>query len=213
MVILKGNEVDFIATDGFRLSQKKLRVKQNFKKEEKVIIPRNILSELARLTKGEDVKMEIKRADKQVIFAFEKIILSSRVIEGEFPDFERIIPKTSTIKIEVDREEMLRATKLISVFARDSGNVAKIKVNKGSLTFSAESQSSGSGEEKIDAKIDGGASDLSIAFNYRFLEDFLNSIEADSVEIELTDANAPGVFKDPKDTDYLHLIMPVRIQE
>lgn len=213
LIILKGNEVDFIATDGFRLSQKKLKVKQNFKKEEKVIIPKNILSELARLAKGEDIKMEIKRQDKQAIFAFEKIVLSSRVIEGDFPDFERIIPKTSSVKIEVDRQEMLRATKLISVFARDSGNVAKIKVGKDSLTFSAESQSSGSGEEKIDAKVEGETDGLSIAFNYRFLEELLNSIEADTVEIALTDSNAPGVFKDPKDTNYLHLIMPVRIQE
>ena len=213
LIILKGGEVNFIATDGFRLSQKKLKLKQNAKKEEKVIIPKNILSELARLTKGEEVKMEINRADKQVIFAFEKMILSSRVIEGDFPDFEKIIPKSSGGKIDVDKEEMLRAVKLISVFARDSGNVAKIKVGKDSLTFSAESQSSGSGEEKIDAKVKGGEDDLSIAFNYRFLEDLLNSIDGDNIEIGLTDANAPGIFKDPKDPDYLHLIMPVRIQE
>jgi DNA polymerase-3 subunit beta len=212
LIIFKDKDVHFIATDGFRLSQRKIKVRESFKKEEKVIIPKNILGELVRLAKGEDIKMEIKKEDKQVIFAFEKAILSSRTIEGEFPDYERIIPKSSSIKVGVDREDLLRAVKLISVFARDSGNVAKIKVGKEALTLSAESQLSGSGEEKIDAKVESEVEDLIIAFNFRFLEEFLNSTDGETIEIGLGDANAPGVFKDPKDLNYLHLIMPVRIQ-
>lgn len=214
LLIFKDKEVHFIATDGFRLSRKKIKVKEVFKKEEKVIIPKNVLGELVRLAKSEDIKLEIKKDDKQVVFAFEKAVLASRTIEGEFPDFERIIPKTSSIKIEVDREDFLRAVKLISVFARDSGNVEKIKVIKGALELSAESQLSGSGEEKINAKISGDntGSDITIAFNFRFLEELLTSVGGETIEIRLTDANSPGVFIDPKEPDYLHLIMPVRIQ-
>jgi DNA polymerase-3 subunit beta len=214
LLIFKDKDVHFVATDGFRLSQKKIKVKEAFKKEDKVIIPKNVLGEITRLAKTEDIKLEIKKEDKQVVFAFEKAVLASRVIEGDFPDFERIIPKTSAVKIEVDREDLLRAVKLISVFARDSGNVVRVNVVKDMLELSAESQLSGSGEERIDAKISGDDRDskITIAFNFRFLEEYLNSSGSETVEIGLTDSNSPGVFKDPKDPNYLHLIMPVRIQ-
>ena len=105
----------------------------------------------------------------------------------------------------------MRAVKLASVFARDSANVVKITVKKDSLEISAESTQSGSQETQVDAKVDGRGG-LKIAFNYRFLEDFLNVVKGDEVQIELSSSNSPGIFIDPKERDFLHLIMPVRIQ-
>jgi len=217
LFVFKGKEALIVATDGFRLSRKKITLDSNIK-EEKIIIPKGILGELTRLLKGENVKFEYKKDDKQVIFGVDKMILASRVIEGEFPDFERIIPKTSNIKVLLDKEELLRAIKLTSVFAREAANVVKIIIRKDAIELAAESQLSGSGENKVDARVEfleGDYDDskrLSIAFNYRFLEDFVNSVAGEEVQISLNDANSPGVFTDPKDSNYLHLIMPVRIQ-
>lgn len=215
MLLILGKEsVSLVATDGFRLSHKKLSLKNKHSGEEaRLIIPKNTLSELTRLFKGDTVGFYFNKSDNQVIFSLSDILLTSRIIEGEFPDFERIIPKDTKISVNVDKDELLRAVKLASVFARDAANVVKMDITKTSLKILAESSQSGSQETQVDAKIDGVEKELKIAFNYRFLEEFLNSVEGDDITIKLTDANSPTIFLDPKDKAYIHIIMPVRLQE
>ncbi len=147
------------------------------------------------------------------------MVLASRVIEGEFPPFEKIIPKDFAFKVETDKEELLRSIKLASVFARDSANVIKLSFKKAGIEIMAESKSSGSQKSFVDARIEGlpaqagETEEGQIAFNYRFLEELLNALAAESVEMTFGGANAPGVFRDPKDKNFLHLIMPVKIQD
>ena len=212
----KKNILTFVATDGFRLSKKQMRLdaKISISIQERLILPKNSLSELLRLSSEEEnLKFTFSEKESQIIFGVGESVLSSRIIEGEFPDYERIIPKETVSKLTLDREELHRAVKLASVFARDAANVVKLTVGKDFLEISAENSQSGSQEMKIDAKVEGDGKNLKIAFNYRFLEDFLNSVGGEEVQIELGGSNSPGVFTDPKDSDYLHLIMPVRIQD
>lgn len=216
VLMLFGEKTILVATDGFRLSQKELTLttkKSKDEEEDKVIIPKNVLSELIHLTDSEDVKFSYSKKDNQVVFALENTILSSRVIEGDFPDFKKIIPKSATKKVNVDKDEFLRAVKLASVFARESANVVKINLNKDLLNIVAESSNSGSQETKVDAKVEGVEDKFTIAFNYRFLEDFINSVESDDLTIEMSEANSPVLFLDTKDTSFLHIIMPVRLQD
>lgn len=222
LFILSEGKLMLVATDGFRLSQKNIKSEslKGLKKFQKIILPKTALGELSRLSDDEEeIKFSYKEGESQVIFGVSNAVLTSRIIEGEFPDFEKIIPRDSNYKINIDKEEFLRAVRLASVFARDSANVVKITVKKDSLEISAESSQSGSQETQVDAKVESpdaksleGKGGLKIAFNYRFLEDFLNSVEGDEVQIELSNANSPGIFTDPKDTNFLHLIMPVRLQ-
>jgi len=210
LMIFKGKDLIMVGTDGFRLSQKKIKLEQSYKVSN-IVLPKGIIGELIKTSsEKENILFESKKEENQVIVSIDDTILSTRVLEGEFPDYEKIIPKSSTIKINVDKEEFQRAVKLASVFARDSANIVKIEVQKDSLTLSAESQSSGSQKTKIDAKVDGEA--LKIAFNYRFLEEFTHSIKGEEIEMQFSNSNAPGIFLDPKDGEFLHLIMPVRIQ-
>ena len=212
----KKNILTFVATDGFRLSKKQMRLdaKISISIQERLILPKNSLSELLRLSSEEEnLKFTFSEKESQIIFGVGESVLSSRIIEGEFPDYERIIPKETVSKLTLDREELHRAVKLASVFARDAANVVKLTVGKDFLEISAENSQSGSQEMKIDAKVEGDGKNLKIAFNYRFLEDFLNSVGGEEVQIELGGPNSPGVFTDSKDPDYLHLIMPVRIQD
>jgi DNA polymerase-3 subunit beta len=213
LFLFKKGSLTMVATDGFRLSQKKLSLK-GITKSSKVINPKNALNELLRLVgDDEDVKFGVKKTDNQVVFVFDNITLSSRILEGEFPDFEKIIPKKSEIKINVDKQELLRAVKLASVFARDSANIVRLKVKKKSMDVSAESQQSGEQKTQLDVKVEGDTGKgFEIAFNYRFLEEFLGAIEGEDVELKFSDPSAPGVFLDPKDKEYLHLIMPVKTQ-
>ena len=220
LIIIKKDVLVLVATDGFRLSQKKIKLKGNIKNlgGKNIIIPKNTLAELLRI-KGDSevIDFSYKKDESQVVFGIADAILSSRIIEGEFPDFERIIPKKSSIKVNVDKEDFLQAVKLASVFAKDSANVVKIAVKKDVIVVSAESKLAGSQEKKVDAKVlvgdSGGKKKLTIAFNYRFLIDFLNSVESADVGMEFSEPNAPALFIDSKDNDFLHIIMPVKLQD
>jgi DNA polymerase-3 subunit beta len=208
--ILSKKTLSLVATDGFRLSKKIISLEKSGK-EIKTVIPKNVLLEVTRTgEESESVLLDIKEKEKQVVFGLDNLILSSRVLEGLYPDFEKIIPKSSSVKVRVDKEEFLRAVKLASVFARDSANIVKIKIMKDSIKLSAESSQVGNQETTVDAKVEGES--IEISFNYKFLEDFLHVVKGDEILMEFNNASSPGVFTDPKDPNFLHLIMPVKIQ-
>lgn len=206
----RAGELVLVATDGFRLSQVKLPLLSSLGADN-VILPKGVLGELGRLSETEEkINLSFKKEENQVTFEIGDIILSSRTLEGSFPDYEKIIPKEPKVSVRTDKEEFLRAVKLASVFARDSANIVKIKILKDGLEISGESQS-GSQKGKVDAKVEGKV-ELEIAFNFRFLEEFLHAARGEEIKIELSDADKPGVFTDTTDSDFLHLIMPVAIQ-
>lgn len=211
IIIAKGN-LAMVATDGFRLSQKKIKI-QTTKDEKRFIVPKGILAELSRISESEDIVFSYKKTDNQLVIGLDDLVLSSRIIEGDFPDFERIIPKETKIRIHLDKSGFLRAVKLAGVFARDSANVVKIIVSKDLLEITAESSKSGSQKNQLEAKIEGDLQDsFTIAFNYRFVEDFLNAVKGEDVRLEFSDSNAPALFLDEKDPNFIHIIMPVRLQ-
>lgn len=209
LLMYRENKLILVATDGFRLSQKIIPVNQKMGFE-KVILPKAVVGEVLRISETDSLLMEIKESESQVVFGFDNVILASRIISGTFPPFENIIPKSSATKVSVAKEDLIRAVKLASPFARDSANMVKFLVGKNSLKVLAESSKSGKEEGEVDAKVEG--EEMEITFNFRFVEELLNVIDGEDVQIELTNTTSPGVFRDPKDKDFLHLIMPVRIQ-
>lgn len=211
LFIIGDNTLTLVASDGFRLSQKSIPTK--IKSSAKVVLPKGALTELVKIASGTDsLSLQIRSTANQVVFGIgkEEAFLSSRIIEGDFPNFEKIIPKVTNTKITVGKEDLLRGVKIASVFAKDQGNIIKLKVEEGSLEISAESASVGNQKTKLDAKVEGPS--LDISYNWRFIEELLNIVEGEDVEISLVDTNSPGIFKDPKDPNFLHLIMPVKVQ-
>jgi len=207
------NSLSLVATDGFRLSKKTLVLKSGKGGGNNVVIPKGVLSELTRtMSEDGEILFGVQDKEKQVIFGTGNVILTSRLLEGEYPDFEKIIPKRSSIKVLIDKEEFARAVKLASIFARESANIVKIKVLKDSINVSAESSAAGSQETKVDAKVESNEKTFEIAFNYRFVEEFLHSVGGEEVKMEFSTVSAPGVFTDTSDSSYLHLIMPVKVQ-
>lgn len=212
LFILDKDLLSLVATDGFRLSKKIIPVSTPIVEKKSVIIPKGVLGEISRgVFETDEVLFDLEETDKQVIFGLQDTVLSSRLLEGEYPDFEKIIPKESALKIILDKEEFLRAVKLASIFARESANVIKIKVLKDSVKVLAESGAAGSQETKVDAKVEGQNENFEIAFNYRYLEDFLHSVTGDETSMEFLNPTSAGVFKDTGDSNYLHLIMPVKV--
>lgn len=205
----KKDDLTLVATDGFRLSQKKLSMQKGISLG-KVVFPKYVLSEVSRsFVEDEYLQIAFNQKENQVVFKIDNAIISSRVIEGEFPDYEKIIPKSHTTTVNVNKEDLVQVIKLAAVFARDSGNVVKLGIKKTGVVVASESQYSGSQKNSVDAKVEGD--DLDIAFNYRFIEDFLGVVGGESVHMEFGGPQSAGVFKDPDDKNYLHLIMPVKI--
>ena len=213
LFLFSKDSLSLVATDGFRLSRKNITLKEGGAQFANVVIPKGVLAELSRSSSNEgEILFEVQDKEKQVIFGMGDTVLTSRLLEGEYPDFEKIIPKSSSINVLVDKDEFGRAVKLASIFARESANIVKIKVLKDSIVVSAESSAAGSQETKVDAKVECSDSKFEIAFNYRFVEDFLHSVSGEEVKMEFSSVSAPGVFTDTSDSSYLHLIMPVKVQ-
>jgi DNA polymerase-3 subunit beta len=207
------DSLSLVSTDGFRLSKKYLSLKLGKTAGVNVVIPKGVLSEISRTeADGGEIFLSVQDKEKQVIFGIGDTVLTSRLLEGEYPDFEKIIPKSSSIKVLLDKEEFTRAVKLASIFARESANIVKIKVLKDSINVSAESSAAGSQDTKVDARVESSEKSFEISFNYRFVEEFLHSVSGEEVKMEFSSVSAPGVFTDTSDTSYLHLIMPVKVQ-
>ncbi|MEK7565931.1 MAG: DNA polymerase III subunit beta, partial [Patescibacteria group bacterium] len=210
------DKLTLVSTDGFRLSQKTLVTKITGKS---VLVPAKALIEAARII-GEETKKEagslifLSFIKNQIIFFIGDIILSSRLIEGTFPAYEKIIPSTtSSLSVSLSSAELLRAIRSAGIFARDNANIIKFQISDNKFQISSVAAQIGENVSELDAKIDGGTKEkFTIAFNYRYLLDFLSIIGDDEVVIEFSTPLSPGLFKIPALKNFLHLIMPVRVQ-
>jgi DNA polymerase III subunit beta len=204
-------ETVFVATDGYRLSLKKLSFEK--KKPANMVVPARALGEIIKSLSEEKNKEPVvfeKTTDGQLLLTVGDTGVVSRLIDGDYPDYSRIIPKTHTTKAVVDKTEMLQAVKSASIFARDNANIVKLLLTKEGITISANTPQIGQNVVEVDAEVEGD--DADIAFNSRFLLEFLNNFSEEEVVFEMTGSLNPGVFKSKKDTSFLHIIMPVRVQ-
>lgn len=213
-IIFTEKDIQLAATDGYRLSFKTIKLK-NPAKLTSLIIPGRALTEIARICsqEKEHEKMEITLAKdvNQVIFTFNEVEIITRLIEGEYPDFTKIIPREKTTAIVINREELQRAVKTAALFAKDSANIIKLNIKNQILSITANAPEIGDNEVTLEVKQEG--EDSQIAFNCRFLQEFLSVFTQEELTLETLGSLKPGVFKSPKDDSFMHIIMPVRVQE
>lgn len=201
-----GSQLTVVATDGFRLSQKKIIVGTNIPS---VILPSRSIVELSKLAESEFVKMNVAPENNQVIFDLGKTQLTSRILEGNFPDVAKIIPKEFRTQVTVDREELIKAVKSAGIFARENNNIVKCSVSGDRCLVKATGGQVGENEATLDVEIDG--EEIQISFNYKYLLDFLNSVSAERIVMKFNEAVSPAVFTAENNDTLVHLIMPVRI--
>jgi len=203
-------DITIVATDGFRLSKKVMKISQKTENM-RFIAPRSIVSEILKIVKDDSKKLKLHYSEEnnQIIIEYDDFVITSRVVDGAYPDYEGIIPSSSKVKAEVGRSDFINALKTISVIARDAANVVEFVFDDGSIRLNAENSKSGEGETHIDAQVDGGP--LKILFNYKYVAEFLSAISADNVTVELNDATAAGIFRIAGDDSYLHIIMSVKL--
>jgi DNA polymerase-3 subunit beta len=199
-----------VATDGFRLSLLKTKKTTNFPS---LIIPANILDEVVRLGKNEKNNyFSYFQKEKIITFILGDIEIYSRLIEGDFPPYEKVIPIEKKTSIILNKDELLRNIKITSVFAKDFSNVVVFECSNEGLRIRPKINESE--ENNTFQEIEFEGEEQKVAFNYRFLIDFLSRLGKEKkIKIEILRSDAPVVFKILGNNDYLHIIMPVRIQE
>lgn len=207
----KSEGFEVVATDGVRLSKKTIDTKVGV--GQSVLVPTRVITELPKISSHTDKKSNIQLAvqteENQVVFSWDSMVLVSRLIDAKFPDFEKIIPTSWVTRVTVDKDEFAQTLQRASVFAEDYK--IELNIEKGKLTVVSANPQYGSQTSLIAVKNEG--ENMNIAFNCRFLKDALGAITGDNLVMELTGPASPGIFRDPKDDTFLHLIMPIRINQ
>lgn len=210
-VIRKDDHVDFVATDGYRMSLKRV-TGANWKDEgEGLILSPRLIMEGLTLKNADKISLFIYRKGNQAILEAGEATLIGRLIEGQYPDYERVLPKDPKTSIVLDREEFQRLLKVTSVFARENANVINCSITLGALHLQVASSSLGEAESKIEGQQTG--EDNSIAFNIKFLQDFLRSVQGKTVTLHVNSPFESALFTTDDDPNFKHVIMPVRVQE
>ena len=210
-IIKRDDSIIFAATDGYRLSVKKTTLK--LKEDLDILVPAKALGEVMKVCAEEKETKEVyllKPAEAQLSFVVGDTEIRTRLIDGEYPNFEKIIPTKHNTRVLLDKDSLLRAVKSAAVFARDSANIIRFHIENQTVTVTANTPQVGEDEIEVEAKVDGEGGDM--AFNSRFLLEFLTNFPEEEVMFEMTGSLNPGVFKPVKDDTFLHIIMPVRVQ-
>lgn len=212
------DKLTMAAADGFRLSVRKAVLSTLSAAPVSAIVPAQALRELARVASDGDepIYMALPKGRGQVVFRVKDVEVVSQLIDGTFPDFQQIIPRSYKSRTLVSTSSLLKACKQAEIFAREGSNVARFNIKTAQsdmqpseVEISATSEETGKNETIVEATVDGGG--LLIAFNVKFLREALEVIRTPNVALETSAPNAPGVVKPVGDDQFLHVIMPMHL--
>ena len=208
---IKGTNLDFVATDGFRLAHRQVKLASD-RPQFKSLIPKRTFEEVLRII-GEQTVDEVKIAasenQNQVVFTLGQTIVSSRLIEGQFPSWEKIIPQKIISRVIAEKDILLKAIKLAAVFAKNEANIVVLTVKKDSLSLKSSAKEIGSQENEIEGQVEG--EELQIAFNTKFLLDAVSNIPTSQLIMEFSGALSASLIKPIGEEGLEYIVMPVRL--
>ncbi|MFW6110152.1 MAG: DNA polymerase III subunit beta [Patescibacteria group bacterium] len=209
-----GDELTLVGVDGFRLAEKKLDLEQEIPDLD-VIVPARTLRELALLIGKieEPVKVSQAEEDNQLVFQVEDVCFSSRLLEGEFPDYQEIIPDEYATRFVFSREEFLNSVSLSSIFSQVAANIVRLELSPDEDQTKILANTQEIGSSTVDLAGDGEGEEVKIAFNAKYLSDCLSALSCEEVSFEAAGSLKPAIIRPLDSDDYLHVVMPVRVQE
>ena len=207
----EGNQLTLAAADNYRIAVKTIPVLDAVE-ETSVVVPARSLHELSRVLADTDDPIDVilSPSRNQILFHLEGIDLISRLIDGQFPNYQQVIPKSYTTRAVVDRDQLLKAVRLASLIASSSANIVKLHVGKDAETGLTVSAAADVGDNKSDVEAQVEGDGTTIAFTARYLIDVLANVGAVQFSIELNGPLSPGVFRPVEDGQYVHVVMPVK---
>src|SRR5919197_1963785 len=207
LVRFEGEKLVMAATDSYRLSVKETALSDSPGREIEAIVPARALGELARIAQGEGETIQVGVQENQVVFGVDEVWLTARRIDGQFPNYNQLLPETFEAEVTMPREELLDVVRRTSVMAQRKSPL-RLRFEEGELTISAQTQDIGEARESLPVSYSGDV--LEIGFNAEFLRDGLESVGDDTVRMKLISPLRPGLIHGESD-DFLSLIMPIRL--
>jgi DNA polymerase-3 subunit beta len=216
LFILRADSMSLVSTDGHRLAfigvsrEKGKNAKED--EENRVILPRKTLLELGRLlAEGGEGDIRYERGENHLFFGVGDRLLISRMIDGQFPAFERVIPKNNDKHVEFDRDRLTSAVKRVALLSNERSRAVKFQIDKGKVEIASSSPEFGEAKEVL--MVDYAAAPVTICFNAQYVLDFLGVAETDTVSLDFKDEMSQAVLKPigAEGYDYTYVIMPMRI--
>jgi DNA polymerase-3 subunit beta len=198
-----------VATDGHRLARFEMPLPDGASGVPGVIVPRKAVAELRKLIDETEDSISVSLSDTQIRFAFDSTVLTSKLIDGTFPDYERVIPEGNDKVVEVDCRIFAQAVDRVSTISSEKSRAVKLVIENGGITLSASSPENGTATEEIEISYSGPS--IEIGFNSRYLLDIATQIEGEAAEITLADAASPTIVRDRADPSALYVLMPMRV--
>jgi DNA polymerase-3 subunit beta len=197
-----------VGTDGYRLSVVEIDANEELGRD--MLVPTKILKSVLKGFDSEKIKLGFDGANSQVWFKGKENFVFIRLLQGDFPDYGKIMPKSFQTKIIVRKEDLLQAVKQLAVFAKMNANIINWSVGK-NLELATQAQSGGEGAVSVDVEFEG--EEVKLAFNFRYLLDYLQVINGEDIEVQLNGPLAPVLFRSKEDEGFEHVIMPVKTSE
>ena len=198
-----------VATDGHRLARVEVPLPDGAAGMPGVIVPRKTVIELRKLLDETSAQVGVSLSETKIRFAFEESVLTSKLIDGTFPDYERVIPADNDKVMEVDCQALSQAVDRVSAICTEKSRAIKLAMDNGGLILSASSPENGSATEELEASYDSGP--IEIGFNSRYLLDILAQIEGDAAHFAMADSGSPTVVREVSDASAVYVLMPMRV--
>ena len=207
MTAEEGN-LRLVATDSYRLAVRDLPGASVLREGQKVLVPSKALAELQRLLVSAE-QVAIHLGEHEASFVVGDVRLTTRLIEGEFPNYRQLIPSSHPNRLIVGKEALLDAVRRVKLLVRDATTPVRIALRADGIELTVVTQEVGQATEDVDAKYEG--TEMTVAFNPTYLIDGIEAIDGDEVQLETIDALRPAVIRPTEGADYLYLLMPVRV--
>lgn len=198
-----------VATDGHRLARIEVALPAGADGMPGVIVPRKVIYELKKILAESESDVNVSLSESKIRFVIGNAIIVSKLIDGNFPDYERVIPSGNDKILEVDRKFFAQAVDRVSVISSEKTRAVKLAAENGKLTLTATSSEHGAATEELDAAY--SANPIEIGFNARYLLEMLTNIEGETAQFLLNDGASPAVVRDTTDVGALYVIMPMRV--
>ncbi len=198
-----------VATDGHRLASVEVPLPDGAADIPGVIVPRKTVAELRKLIDETDADVKVGLSESKIRFSFDQAELTSKLIDGTFPDYQRVIPTDNDKEMEVDRKLLAEAVDRVSAISSEKSRAVKLALGNGTLVLSASSPEHGSATEELEVSYQGDG--LEIGFNSAYLLDIARQIEGDNAQFTLADAASPTIMREVDDSSALFVLMPMRV--
>jgi DNA polymerase-3 subunit beta len=213
LLLLRNNGLVMVATDGHRLSMIERTLDLELEGTYKALLPRKAMLEILKLA-GDDPEKEVEFAgnENHLFFHLEKRLLLSRKLTGNFPDYERVLPKEQPHTVVIGRDDLRSALERVSQFSDERSRAVRLQILAGELKVHSSISETGESEETI--PVEYGGPDTEIGFNAQYLLDFLKAVDQSEVEFHFKDGNSAGELRPkgaPEDVNYRYVVMPMRI--